>query len=66
MPTNLIRFADLKKRGIVQNWPTLRLWIERENFPPGIRLGANTRAWTEAEIEDWIAARPLAQNREAR
>ena len=58
--TKLIRFADLKARGIVRNWPTLRLWIEREGFPPGRHLGPNTRAWTEAEIEDWIAARPPA------
>lgn len=64
MPTNLIRFADLKQRGIVHNWPTLRLWIDREGFPPGRRLGPNTRVWTETEIEDWIAKRPLADSRE--
>ena len=26
----LIRFADLKRNGIVQNWPTLKAWIDRE------------------------------------
>jgi len=36
---------------------TLRLWIEREGFPPGIKLAANTRAWPEDEIEQWLAAR---------
>ena len=59
IPT-LLRFADLKARGIVNNWVTLRDWIEREGFPAGTRLGPNTRAWDEQEIADWIASRPTA------
>lgn len=55
--TILLRFPDLKARGIVSNWPTLLRWIEREGFPAGVKLGPNTRAWTEAEIEAWLAAR---------
>jgi predicted DNA-binding transcriptional regulator AlpA len=58
--TPLLRFADLKSRGIVRNWVTLLRWIENENFPPGMRLGPNTRAWSEDEIAKWIAARPAA------
>jgi predicted DNA-binding transcriptional regulator AlpA len=55
----LLRFSDLKARGICQNWPTLKRWILTENFPPGIRLGPNTRAWKEDEIEKWLAARSV-------
>jgi hypothetical protein len=55
--TVLLRFADLKARGIVGNWITLKRWIEREGFPPGVKLGPNTRAWAEDEIEQWLATR---------
>jgi hypothetical protein len=37
----LLRFADLKSRNIVKNWPTLLRWIQREGFPPGMKLGPN-------------------------
>ena len=55
----LVRFADLKARKIVNNRATLANWISSEGFPPGRMLGPNTRAWTEQEINDWLAARPL-------
>ena len=62
MTPTLLRFSDLKARGIVNNWETLRNWIEDANinFPPGRLLGPNTRAWTDAEIAEWIAKRPIA------
>ncbi len=56
MSERLLRFPDLKARGIINNWPTLRRWIERENFPVGFRI-QNTRFWTEQSINDWIASR---------
>ena len=55
----LLRFADLKSRNIVKNWPTLLRWIQREGFPSGMLLGPNTRAWREADIEAWLASRDL-------
>jgi hypothetical protein len=57
MSTTLLRFADLRARGVVTNWVTLRRWIEREGFPPGIKLASNTRAWTEDSVEEWLASR---------
>jgi hypothetical protein len=36
-----LRFADLKARGVVGNWMTLKRWIDRENFPP------RYQAWPE-------------------
>ena len=56
--TKLLRFKDLKERGIVTNWPTVKRWIDALGFPPGKHLGPQTRVWTEAEIEAWIASRP--------
>ena len=55
--SKFMRFADLKARGIVGNWMTLRRWIEREGFPPRVKLGPNTRAWAEGEIEQWLESR---------
>ena len=43
----LLRFRELKARRIVTNHPTLKRWIEKEGFPPGILLGPNTRVWRE-------------------
>jgi len=58
----LLRFSDLKARGIVGNWVTLLRWIEREGFPPGIKLGPHSRAWREDEIEAWLSSRPAGKN----
>jgi predicted DNA-binding transcriptional regulator AlpA len=59
--TKYLRFRDLKERGIVNNRPTLSRWIENEGFPPGRRLGPNTRVWEEREIEEYVASRPAAK-----
>ena len=39
---SLLRFRDLKDRGIVSNHVTLKRWIEREGFPPGASCSAPT------------------------
>jgi hypothetical protein len=57
LPTYL-RFADLRARGIVRNLTTLQRLIDTQDFPAGVRLGANTRAWTETEVQDWLTKRP--------
>jgi predicted DNA-binding transcriptional regulator AlpA len=56
--TTFLRFRDLKARGIVNNRVTLTNRINKLGFPPGRLIGANTRAWTEAEVEAWLANRP--------
>jgi hypothetical protein len=53
----VLRFNDLKARNIVTNWVTLKRWIEREGFPPGFQLAANTRAWLEADVLNWLRSR---------
>jgi predicted DNA-binding transcriptional regulator AlpA len=66
MSNKLLRFADLKARGVVSNWPTLLRWIEHEGFPEGIRLGPNIRAWREEELAEWLAKRPTGNCRQRR
>jgi predicted DNA-binding transcriptional regulator AlpA len=57
--TILLRFCDLKARGVARNWPQLNRLIELEGFPPGRKLSPNTRVWTEDEVEAFIASRPV-------
>jgi predicted DNA-binding transcriptional regulator AlpA len=57
LPT-FVRFNDLLAKNIVKGWTQLLRLIENDGFPPGRMLSRNVRAWTEQEIEDWIAARP--------
>jgi predicted DNA-binding transcriptional regulator AlpA len=56
----LLRFRDLRSRGVVLNRVTLANRIKNDGFPPGRMLGPNERAWTDQEIDDWIASRPVA------
>jgi hypothetical protein len=58
---NLLSFADLHARGIVSNWPQLRRLIANYNFPAGFLLSANSRRWTEEEVEAWLSARRSLQ-----
>jgi predicted DNA-binding transcriptional regulator AlpA len=57
--TVYLRFSDLLARGILKNRATLGNWI-KHGFPRGTLLGPNTRAWTEAEVDAYLAARPTA------
>jgi hypothetical protein len=62
----VLRFADLKTRGVVSSWMKLQSLIEREGFPAGFYLGANSRGWFEHEINDWLDTRPAADSGEFR
>ena len=60
-----LRFKDLQQRNIVRNWTTLARLVNEQEFPAGVRLGAQTRAWEEAEVEAWLESRritPLARD----
>jgi hypothetical protein len=57
--TTLLRYADLKKRGIVRSWAQLRRLQDREDFPLGKLLSPNCRIWDdEEEIIPWVKSRP--------
>ena len=58
MPEQLLRFADLKDCGLVDNHTTLQHWIAAYGFPRGRWLSPNQHVWTRSEIEKWLAARP--------
>jgi predicted DNA-binding transcriptional regulator AlpA len=53
----LLRFADLKARKIVNNRMTLTRWMQSNGFPQPLRLGANSVAWSEAEVMTWLSQR---------
>jgi prophage regulatory protein len=55
-----LRFADLKARGIIDNRVTLQRWVAELGFPPAVKLGPNTLAWREDEIEAWLGSRERA------
>jgi hypothetical protein len=55
----ILRFRDLKERGIVNSWPQLKRLQTEQGFPLGRMLSPNIRAWSEDEIEAWFAERPV-------
>jgi predicted DNA-binding transcriptional regulator AlpA len=57
MVCRVIRFSDLKERGVVNNRATLSRWIKRSNFPCGFLIGPNSRRWYEHEIDEWLCRR---------
>jgi predicted DNA-binding transcriptional regulator AlpA len=63
MMTTFLRYRDLEARGIVRSWAALRYKIKHNGFPPGRYLGPNTRAWTGAEVQEWLDALPTVNPR---
>jgi hypothetical protein len=55
----LLRYANLRERGIVNSWPQLKRLQQDHGFPLGRMLSANIRAWTESEIDAWFSSRPI-------
>jgi hypothetical protein len=60
------RFPDLKRRGIVNNRVQLARLIKIYGFPAGIKLGPNSRAWDEEEVDAWLSSRPTTPKPAAR
>jgi predicted DNA-binding transcriptional regulator AlpA len=56
-----IRYNDLVAKGIVNSRMTLKRLIDSQDFPPGVLITPNARAWSEAEVDAWIATRPAAR-----
>jgi len=59
-----VTFNDLRKAGIVPNWPTLHAWVKNPEikFPPGRLFGKCSRRWSQQrEIEPWLASRPVTR-----
>jgi predicted DNA-binding transcriptional regulator AlpA len=56
-----IRYPDLAAKGIVNSRMTLKRLIDTQDFPQGVLITPNARAWDESEVDAWIAARPAAR-----
>jgi hypothetical protein len=56
--TVLLRFRELKERGVVNSWMQLKHLQRLHGFPLGRMLSPNVRCWTEREIDAWIVSRP--------
>jgi predicted DNA-binding transcriptional regulator AlpA len=56
-----IRYPDLVAKGIVNSRMTLKRLIDFQGFPAGVLITPNARAWDEAAVDAWIAARPAAR-----
>jgi predicted DNA-binding transcriptional regulator AlpA len=56
-----IRYNDLMAKGVVNSRMTLKRLIDTQDFPPGVLITPNARAWNEAEVDAWIAGRPAAR-----
>jgi predicted DNA-binding transcriptional regulator AlpA len=54
----LLRYRDLVARGLFNSRMTMWRAIELQGFPPGRLVTPNSRAWTEDEVDQWIASRP--------
>ena len=57
----LLRFPDLIARGLFNSRMTLKRAIDTQDFPPGVLITPNARAWDEDAINAWIASRPSAK-----
>lgn len=55
-----LNFTDLKARGIVGSRMTLWRLIKEHDFPPGLLISPNRRAWAEPDVDAWLASRPVA------
>ncbi len=59
--SQMLRFPDLVARGLFVSRMTLKRAIDSQGFPPGVLITPNARAWSEAEVNAWIAARPVSR-----
>ncbi len=57
----LIRYNDLVAKGVVNSRMTLKRLIDFQDFPPGVLITPNARAWNEDDVDAWIASRPAAR-----
>ena len=61
-----IRYNDLIAKGVVSSRMTLKRLIDSQDFPPGVLITPNARAWNEAEVDAWVASRPAARKASTR
>ena len=47
------RLPDLIAAGYFRNRVTCERWIERGIFPPPVKIGPNTNAWSNDDLEEF-------------
>jgi predicted DNA-binding transcriptional regulator AlpA len=57
LPTYL-RYKDLVAHNVVRSWAQLLRLIDQQDFPSGVMLSPNVRAWTVQEVDAWLTSRP--------
>jgi hypothetical protein len=62
----LLRFRDLRDRGIADSPQALRHLQLHEGFPLGRLLGPATRVFTADEVNAWLSARPVEPSKQTR
>jgi prophage regulatory protein len=62
--TRLIGWPELRACGIRWSRQYILKQEKAGNFPPRVRLGPNSVAWRFDEIQEWLAARSDARDRE--
>ena len=58
-----IRMRHLREAGIVDSWQQLGRLIAEYGFPTGVLLSPNVRAFDKAEVERWLANRPVERKK---
>lgn len=58
----LLRYSDLKPRGIGFSRVHLARLEGAGRFPKRIRIGDNSIAWVESEVEQWLRERMAARS----
>lgn len=61
-----LRLTDLQERGVAMTHQAVRHMQTHEGFPLGRLLGPGTRVWTVAEINEWLATRPVEVSQQAK
>jgi predicted DNA-binding transcriptional regulator AlpA len=61
-----LRLKDLQERGIAMTHQAVRHMQQHEDFPLGRLLGPGTRVWSVAEINAWLASRPVEVSEQAK
>jgi prophage regulatory protein len=55
--TVLLDLEDLRKRGIKFTRQHLHRTVRNEKFPAPVKVGENTNAWVESEIDKYVKDR---------
>ena len=56
---SIVRFCDLKARGIVTSYAQLKVLVDRHGFPPGQLMSKKGRFWFEDQVAAFLNSRPM-------